>query len=639
MKATTYWRASHAANRPGLGGLPPDPETRTLVSTRLFYYWVWQVCVAVLLLVAVEFLRRVTGPFHAYNREQFHVVRWCVGANLSAGLLVTFYARRQMWWRGLSATLISDALISLMPLVPAILAHSAGSSLRMNHAFNLGVGVFLLAQCAGLTFYLCHNATPRPEVRQSLYIFATTLIVLATFARWYNISEVPEADESHYTLLTYSLIHDRDFDLTNNYAERDYAEQFPPHIPNFWVRDSDMDGIQREPHLVTTPKGQRLLWHDIGLPILLVPGYMLAKRLGAQLTIALIASLIAVAVVDIAFLLGAGVVPSIVAAMVLTLTPPVYIFAQTIFTEILGGAAIIWVVRAFLKYRQQPADWRLLQAGIFFGLLPWVCIRFWVLEFPLFLVIAGYVASQQWGAWPRLASKLLLLGLPVVGCLATFAWFDHTHFNTYLPNAGYRILQASEPQFWNKPYLGLLGLLFDRNDGLAPIAPLYIVGFAGLLLLWWRDRWGAASLILPFAGYVGFLSFSQYWWGGWNPGGRYLVSAVVLLIPAAALVLTRRSLWLIAPLAMWTLAIDLILISDPHRRWPVSYEQSGLVYYLHQSMHFGGHLYWLFNIFPNLIKPMPRDYFVGSCWLAVSIVLAWWLARVATKQQRASQSA
>ena len=91
--------------------------------------------------------------------------------------------------------------------------------------------------------------------------------MLATFARWYNISEVPEADESHYTLLTYSLIHDRDFDLTNNYAERDYAEQFPPHIPNFWVRDSDMDGIQREPHLVTTPKGQRLLWHDIGLPI------------------------------------------------------------------------------------------------------------------------------------------------------------------------------------------------------------------------------------------------------------------------------------------------------------------------------------------------------------------------------------
>ena len=152
MKATTYWRASHAANRPGLGGLSPDPEPRTLVSTRLFYYWVWQVCVAVLLLVAVEFLRRVTGPFHAYNREQFHVVRWCVGANLSAGLLVTFYARRQMWWRGLSATLISDALISLMPLIPAILAHSAGSSLRMNHAFNLGVGVFLLAQCAGLTF-------------------------------------------------------------------------------------------------------------------------------------------------------------------------------------------------------------------------------------------------------------------------------------------------------------------------------------------------------------------------------------------------------------------------------------------------------------------------------------------------------
>ena len=256
---------------------------------------------------------------------------------------------------------------------------------------------------------------PHQTIRQSLYIFATTLIVLATFARWYNTSEVPEADESHYTLLTYSLIHDHDFDLTNNYAERDYAEQFPPHIANFWVRDSDIDGIQREPHVVTAPNGQRLLWHDIGLPILLVPGYALAKRLGAQLTIALIASLIAVAAVDIALLLGAGAIPSIIAAMVFTLTPPVYIFAQTIFTEILGGAAIIWIVLAFLKYRTTAATWHLLQAGILFGVLPWMCIRFWVLEAPLFLLIAAYVASQQRRAWLRLGSKLLLMGLPVVG--------------------------------------------------------------------------------------------------------------------------------------------------------------------------------------------------------------------------------
>ncbi|MFZ0313067.1 MAG: hypothetical protein WAL85_10215 [Candidatus Korobacteraceae bacterium] len=608
-----------------------------MVTTRLLYYWVWQVCVVVLLLIAVEFLRRVTGPFHDYSHEQFHVVRWCIGTNLFGALLISVYARHQMWWRRLLATLISDALVSLVPLAPVILAHFGGSSLRMNHSFNLGVGVFLLAKCAVLTFYLCQNAIPTPDIRQSLYIFATTLIVLATFARWYNTSEVPEADESHYTLLTYSLIHDHDFDLTNNYAERDYAEQFPPHIANFWVRDSDIDGIQREPHVVTAPNGQRLLWHDIGLPILLVPGYALAKRLGAQLTIAVIASLIPVAAVDIALLLGAGAIPSIIAAMVFTLTPPVYIFAQTVFTEILGGAGILWIVLAFLKYRDKAATWHLLQAGILFGVLPWMCIRFWVLEAPLFLLIAAYIASQQRSAWLRLRSIFLLMGLPVVASLAVFAWFDHAHFNTYLPNAGYRILQTSMPQFWHKPYLGLLGLLFDRSDGLALIAPLYIVGFAGLLLLVRRDRWGAAALILPFAGYIGFLSFSQYWWGGWNPAGRYLVSSIVLLIPAAALALTRRSLWFIAPLALWTLVIDSIFMSDPHSRWPAYYDQSGLVHYLRQNA--GGHLSLLLNVFPNLIKPTARDYFVGSCWLAASVFLVWWLARVASQQRPVSQSA
>ena len=639
MKATTYWRASDAATRPSLASLNRDPETRRLVLTQLFYYWVWQVCLALLLLVAVEFLRRVSGPFHAYNREQFHVVRWCIGTNLFAAVLIGIYARRQMWWRGLPKVLMADALISLAPLVPAILAHLSGGSTRLIDAFNLGIGVFLLLKCAVLTFYVCHNATPRPEVRQSLYIFATTLIVLATFARWYNMSEVPQADETHYTLLTYSLIHDHDFNLSNNYSGRDYIEQFPPHIPDYWASASDMEIIRREPHIVTTFKGQRLLWHDIGLPVLLIPGYVLAKRLGAQLTMAVIASLVPVAVVNIALLLGAGIIPSIIAAMVFTLTPPVYIFAQTIFTEILGGAAILWIVLSFLRYRQRPADWELLRSGILFGILPWVCIRFWVLELPLFLIIATYVVRQQWGIWRRLVSRLLLLGLPVVGSLALFAWFDHTHFNTYLPNAGYRILQASQSQFWHRPYLGLLGLFFDRNDGLAPIAPLYLAGFAGLLLLLGRDRWGAAALVLPLAGYVGFLSFSQYWWGGWNPGGRYLVSAIVLLIPAAALVLTRRSAWFIAPLALWTLVIDLIFMSDLHSRWPAYYDQSGLVHYLHQSAHFGGHLSLLLSIFPNLIKPTARDYFVGSCWLAVSVLLSWWLARVAFQQRRPSQSA
>jgi len=637
MKATTYWRASNAANRPNLASATHTPETWRLVSTQLLYYWVWQVCAALLLLFAVEFLRRVSGAFHAYNREQFHVVRWCIGTNLFGAVLISIYARHQMWRRGLPKTLLADGLISLAPLLPAILAHLSGGSTRLIDAFNLGIGIFLLSKCAVLTFYICRNATSRPEVRQSLYIFATTVIVLATFARWYNMSEVPQADEIHYTLLTYSLIHDHDFNLSNNYGERDYIEQFPPHIPDYWASASDMESIRREPHVVATFKGQQLLWHDVGLPILLIPGYMLAKRLGAQLTITVVASLIPVAAVDIALLLGAGAIPSIVAAMVFTLTPPVYIFAQTIFTEVLGGAAIAWIVLAFLGYRQRPADWRLLQAGILFGLLPWLCIRFWVLELPLFLVIAAYIAWQHRTAWLRPGSKLLLLGLPVVGSLALFAWFDHTHFNTYLPNAGYRILEASQFQFWHKPYLGLLGLCFDRNYGLAPIAPLYIVGFAGLIVLSRRDRWGAAALILPLAGYVGFLSFSHYWWGGWSPGGRYLVSAIVLLLPAAALAFTRRSIWFIAPLALWTLVIDLIFMSDAHSRWPAYYDQSGLANYLHQSAHFGGHLSLLLGIFPNLVRPGPRDYFVASCWLAASVFLAWWLARVASQQRPTSQ--
>ena len=227
MKATTYQRANHKANRPKVASFRHNLEHRGSVSAELLYYWAWQVSLAILLLVTVEFLQRVNGPFHAYTREQFHVVRWCIGTNLFAAWLISTYARRQLWSCGLLKTLIADALISLLPVVPAILAHLSGSTEWLIDAFNLAIGTFLLLKCAALTFYVCHNATSRPSIRQSTYIFAATFLTLATFARWYNMSEVPQADESHYTLLTYSLIHDHDFDLTNNYAERDYAEQFP----------------------------------------------------------------------------------------------------------------------------------------------------------------------------------------------------------------------------------------------------------------------------------------------------------------------------------------------------------------------------------------------------------------------------
>ncbi len=196
-------------------------------------YLVGQLLAGLLLLLAVNFLRKIGGEFHAFNREQFHVVRWSIGANMAGAFLISFYARYRSWSNQLRQVIVADALVSLFALVLALLAHRFNDSPDSAHSFNLAFAIFLFAKCSMWTWFACRNASARPNAWQSAYVFLAAFILLATYTRWYNMAEVPEADESHYTLLTYSLLHDHDFDVANNYAAGDYAEQFPRTFLDF----------------------------------------------------------------------------------------------------------------------------------------------------------------------------------------------------------------------------------------------------------------------------------------------------------------------------------------------------------------------------------------------------------------------
>ncbi len=600
---------------------------------------IYQLLINVLVLVAAFFLQRVQGSFHDFQHEQFNIVRWTVGTNLAGTLLLRMYVLRAHWLNRLGNVLIADAMFSVLPITLALIAHQTGMEHRV-HPFGLVLGIFLFGKCAAWTALAACNASPADVPRRlSWYVFLTCLLVMGSFAPWYSLAVMPQGDEAHYTLLTYSLIHDHDFDLANNYAHSDHAEQWPPPEPGhdrgdtYAKEESDhKGGVPKEPHVVTNLRGQKLLWHDIGVPILLIPGYALGKRTGAEITLAIIASLLAVAVLQISLLLGVGMVPALVCTVIFTFTPPVYLFSETVIPEIFGAAGILWLAVFFLRYREAGGPACLLAAGWLTAILPWLCIRYWVLAGPLFLIFSAYVVYRCWGNWTGMAARLALLSAPSLAGLAVFAWFDHKYFNTYLPNAGYRIVVSYVPQFFAKPYLGLLGMFFDRTYGLLPTAPLYVAGFAGMIVLFRRDRWAAAALLLPCVTYIGFMSFSQYWWGGWNPPGRYLLSAIVLLIPTAGLVLRRRSAAFLGVLSLWTLFVTLLFTANPFTRWPSrfsTYYGSGLVDYFHDRTAMP-HVYSLLSVYPYmLLTPSARQYLVACIWLIAYAAAAGWLAQVA----------
>jgi hypothetical protein len=621
------FQASHARS----GAAAPS-------SFVLRLYWVAQAAIAIAVLVLVELLHGGGGQFHAFQRAQFHVSLWCAGANLVFAALLSTYTRWCGWIREVPRILLVDTSISAFSLALAILPYYV-----LRHDAVRGYGVvmtlFVFGKIAACTVFACQNADVVTHRKQLLwFVFAMSLVAFGVLAPWYTLATVPQGDESHYMLLTYSLLHDHDWAVKNNYDQKNYVEQFPPPRPDNdrWYpyasqENDDLVAIPLDPHLVTNSRGEKLLWHDPGLSVIALPGYALGKRLGVELSLAVFAALVPVAMLEIALMLGAGAVPAIVTAIVFTFTPPIYPYSEIVVPELFGTVGILWMTAFFLKYREDANNRFILGTGIITAILPWICIRFWFLAGPLFFVFAAWILFISWPAWSIALKRLALLGLPSLVSLAIFAWFDHKYFDTFLPNGGNHLLIHQQTRvFWWRFDIAMLGMLFDRAFGLLPTAPLYIAAVAGFVLLFLRKKhWSALALFAPCAGYVALLCTSSFWDGGWCPPARYIMSGVALLAPAAALVVTRSTSRFLVILAGWTAMMDFIYTFDPFIRWPSPfhlYAYSSLMEYLHDRFH-TERLYSALSFFPVMRGPRSQDYVMAYLWLAICVAAITWLIR------------
>jgi hypothetical protein len=507
------------------------------------------------------------------------------------------------------------------------------------HYYGGTIAVFLFSKATLATILACKNANwGDGRTRLRWFLFFSSLIVFATFAPWYNLASVPQGDEAHYLLLTYSLIHDRDFVVGNNYRQGDYAEQFPPPMPGVYrwydyasTELDSMHAIPLDPHVVTNARGEKLLWHDIGVPIVILPGYALGKRLGAVLTVAVVASTLPVAILEIAMALGASLPAAIITSIFFVLTPPLYCYSQSISPEVFGACACLWTAAFFMKYRERPRPLYVLAAGTGIAVMPWMVIRFWPPAGILFLVFAAYLLTHRKSSRASLVNALGLLCIASLVSLVVFAAFDHPHFGTYLPNGGLHLTQHENPRsFWWRLDTAFLGMLYDSAFGLLPTAPLYIAGVAGIIVvLRRRDFWGAAILLLPSAIYIGLLCRTSFWDGGWCPPGRYILCGAALLAPAAALVMSRQTKRFLAILGGWSLFIDLIYTVDPFTRFPSIFRfqrpiPTGLMEFLHDRLQIYS-MYSVLSVFPVMQVPQIQDYVLAYLWLALSVIAIAWL--------------
>ncbi len=380
----------------------------------------------------------------------------------------------------------------------------------------------------------------------------TLLAVYFAFVFWLpqppNVTST-NGDEPHYLLLTHSLYHDHDVALLNNYQQRDYAP--------FYEQELDM-------HLFEY--GTRLLPSHImpGVPLLILPAYLLGGHVGVMLQLSV---LVWLGIIYLHKTMRLYTTPTLALMLSLLtgLTYPVIAYSQLIYPETIAFSLVAFVLFHSLAPplpRQTP---RLLAVGIALACLPWLHYKMALLTITLLAFFCWKNRPKQltlhairpflWCIIPILLSGLLAL-----------AWL-HWLYGEISLNVFLAPVRDDWVGQWSLP-AAILGLLVDQEYGLFWYAPLYLMSFIGLWMLWRNDttRFDALFLLFIYTSFHMLTAAYQRWEGGFSPVPRYLIAVLPILIIALAPAATKwwqHKQW-IQPiiLSVLTIGITAITISN-----------------------------------------------------------------------------
>lgn len=362
-------------------------------------------------------------------------------------------------------------------------------------------------------------ATDRPAVPWALLVGGAVLAAYLALVPFVERTWRTTGDEPHYLLATHSLVVDGDYDLRNNYDQRDYlAFYFSP----------DLDRQIRY-----GPSGAQILNHHPGLPFLLAPAYALGGRLGVLVFQAVLGGILAALTFKLALLVSGDEKASLWATLFVAFSPPLLMYHYLIYPEAVAALATTLVLYAAID-RQPPGRATTLAAMASLLALPWLNRRFVPLALVLALLLAW--AWRGWrgpGGWGRGLWGLLLTGLSIGlvlwlnSQLAAPARSDITAPTGV--SAFYRLARG-------------VGWLVDQQKGLFVYAPIYLLAVWGLPPLLERavrardrDWW----VLWPFALSLGGTALAGGYWIAWELGPRFLVVALPALAPVLALAWQR----------------------------------------------------------------------------------------------------
>lgn len=377
---------------------------------------------------------------------------------------------------------------------------------------SLGVLAFLYRRT--FRVQLQSGASPSPAV----------LAIVAIFLAIVSLRATPTGDEPHYLVMIQSFLSDGDFDLRNNYEQKDYFDYYPVEIP--------------DPHVITV--GDR--WypvHGIGLPFLAAPFFALGGRPGVVIMLTVMTATGLRILWSLLSRMEFTPLATASAVVVAGFTLPLLSMSGQIFPEVPTFLLVALALRAIVAPALTGGDLAVFILSV--GLLPWLHSKHTALATAL-LLTAALCHYQRGSVWVFTAGLGTLL--ISISCLGTLSY---NWYGIWLPGPSIMIppspsgenslaVIAAAANLFVQPWVGLTGTLLDQQSGLLLASPVYVLAIPGMVLLRRRGPSLTVACVIVFMSvYLPNGAFS-IWYGGQASPARLLTPVVpVLAIGIASL--------------------------------------------------------------------------------------------------------
>lgn len=335
------------------------------------------------------------------------------------------------------------------------------------------------------------------------------LVLYSLLAIVYNQNVPPKGDEIHYLVMVKSLISDHDLALENNYPE------FSSFYPNL------------DPHTVTGTNNHQYSLHDPGLPILILPFFILGGRVGVSIMMSFIGALLIGQIFLFSQKLSNSPSISFWASFALGFSLPFIQYSFLIFGELVGALFILIIFQNILQ--KEKLNYRLIVMATF---LPWLHIRL----LPLSFIFAGFWLIK-YNQCKNL--RFLLGGVLALISIVGFFLLLNSFYGSFNPSQRYNEFEINLGS--GNILANFVNIFIDRQYGLLPHSPFFLFAIPGVFI-WFKKNFQSLFLVLVFTMIYLFpiLRFHE-WSGGYNPPPtRYIIPILPLWIPAIIFFFCKR---------------------------------------------------------------------------------------------------